>query len=93
MRESTTYPFTAPATRPQLLLSLTDNWQQTGGADEFVRWAGGSSHEAFFASPAIKQLYKWVPCWGQRSTVHDSTWQCMAAAAAGHAQLLACRTA
>ncbi len=42
----------------QLLLSLTDNWQQTGGADEFVRWAGGRTHEDFFSSPAIKQLYK-----------------------------------
>jgi mannan endo-1,4-beta-mannosidase len=42
----------------RLLLSLTDNWQQTGGADEFVRWAGARTHEDFFSSPAIKQLYK-----------------------------------
>jgi len=27
----------------QVLLSLTDNWQQTGGADEFVRWAQAGS--------------------------------------------------
>lgn len=46
------------AAHPQLLLSLTDNWQQTGGADEFVRWAGAGTHEDFFSRPAIKQLYK-----------------------------------
>ena len=26
----------------QVLLALTDNWQQTGGADEMVKWAGES---------------------------------------------------
>lgn len=42
----------------QLLLSLTDNWQQTGGADEFVRWAGSGDHESFFTDARAKQLYK-----------------------------------
>lgn len=43
---------------PQLLLSLTDNWQQMGGADEMVRWAGSGSHESFFTDPRAKALYK-----------------------------------
>jgi mannan endo-1,4-beta-mannosidase len=42
----------------QLLLSLTDNWQQTGGADEFVRWAGSGDHESFFTDAQVKSLYK-----------------------------------
>jgi mannan endo-1,4-beta-mannosidase len=42
----------------RLLLSITDNWQPTGGADEFVRWAGLSTHEAFFSDPTAKQYYK-----------------------------------
>ncbi len=42
----------------QLLLSLTDNWQQTGGADEFVRWAGSGDHESFFTDARAKSLYK-----------------------------------
>lgn len=50
-----THPFALP---PQVLLSLTDNWQPTGGADEMVRWAGGGSHEAFFSDPRAKALYK-----------------------------------
>ena len=43
---------------PQVLLSLTDNWQQTGGSDEFLRWAGGGPHERFFSDPRAKALYK-----------------------------------
>ena len=42
----------------RVLLSLTDNWQQTGGADEYVRWTGGASHEDFFSSAAAKAAYK-----------------------------------
>ncbi|KAL4859907.1 Mannan endo-1 [Chlorella vulgaris] len=42
----------------RLLLSLTDNWQQTGGADEFVRWAGSGDHESFFTDARAKSLYK-----------------------------------
>lgn len=42
----------------RLLLALTDNWQPTGGADQFLSWAGGSIHEDFFSDPAAKQLYK-----------------------------------
>lgn len=42
----------------RLLLSLTDNWQPTGGADQFTRWAGLSSHEAFYSDTTAKQYYK-----------------------------------
>lgn len=42
----------------RLLLSITDNWQPTGGADQFVRWAGLASHEAFYSDPSAKQYYK-----------------------------------
>ena len=41
-----------------MLLALTDNWQATGGADEMVRWARAGAHESFFASAAVKRLYK-----------------------------------
>lgn len=48
-----------PSRYAQVLLSLTDNWQQTGGADEVVRWlGGGGSHETFFTDPRAKALYK-----------------------------------
>ncbi|GAB4816952.1 hypothetical protein N2152v2_003998 [Parachlorella kessleri] len=42
----------------RVLLSLTDNWQLTGGADQFVTWAKGNAHEDFFSDPTAKQLYK-----------------------------------
>ena len=43
----------------RVLLSLTDNWQPTGGADAFVRWSGtATTHEDFFSDPTCKQLYK-----------------------------------
>lgn len=42
----------------RVLLALTDNWQATGGADQFVGWAGGDVHEQFFSDPQAKQLFK-----------------------------------
>lgn len=42
----------------QVLLALTDNWQPTGGADQFVTWAGGQVHEDFFTDEAMKSMYK-----------------------------------
>lgn len=42
-----------------MLLSLTDNWQPTGGADQFVRWSGSAkAHEDFFTDAQAKKLYK-----------------------------------
>ena len=42
----------------RLLLTITDNWQGTGGADDFMHWAGGELHEDFFLLERVKQLYK-----------------------------------
>jgi mannan endo-1,4-beta-mannosidase len=42
----------------RLLLALTDNWQPTGGADQFVSWAGGATHEDFFTAERAPALYK-----------------------------------
>lgn len=42
----------------RLLLALVDNWQATGGADQFVGWAGASVHEDFFSNPQVKQMYE-----------------------------------
>ncbi len=45
----------------QVLLSLTDNWQQTGGADEMVRWVGGGlTHEDFFTDTRVKVAGRWA---------------------------------
>lgn len=42
----------------RVLLALTDNWQPTGGADQFVAWAGSTTHEDFFTQQRPRQLYK-----------------------------------
>lgn len=47
----------------QVLLSLTDNWQQTGGADDMVRWVGGGlTHEDFFTDTRVKVAGHWGQC-------------------------------
>jgi mannan endo-1,4-beta-mannosidase len=47
----------------RVLLALTDNWQQTGGADQMLSWATGQDqsqiiHEDFFSNTKAKQIYK-----------------------------------
>ena len=42
----------------RVLLTLVDNWQPTGGADQFLGWVGSSVHEDFFSNRRVKQLYK-----------------------------------
>lgn len=42
----------------RMLLALTDNWQLTGGADQFTAWAGSTVHEDFFSNRLAKQLFK-----------------------------------
>ena len=39
-----------------------DNWQQTGGVDQYVNWTGNSklTHADFFTDPQIKQWC--TPC-------------------------------
>lgn len=42
----------------RVLLVLIDNWSETNGVDQIVKWAGQSVHEAFFSDPVAKTLYK-----------------------------------
>ena len=57
----------------QVILVIVDNWQQTGGVDQYVAWAtaatGNSSlsHGDFFTDPQIKQwcVQPCMPCWPQ----------------------------
>jgi mannan endo-1,4-beta-mannosidase len=47
----------------RVLLALTDNWQQTGGADQMLSWATGLDqsqvvHEDFFFNAKAKKIYK-----------------------------------
>ncbi|CAL5227333.1 g10275 [Coccomyxa viridis] len=40
------------------ILAITDNWQAVGGADQYVKWCGGSGHSDFFSNGNCMQLYK-----------------------------------
>ena len=42
----------------QAILAITDNWQAVGGADQYVKWCGGSGHSDFFSNGNCMQLYK-----------------------------------
>lgn len=42
----------------RLLLAVTDNWQPTGGADQYVKLAGLNEHEDFYTSEVAKAMYK-----------------------------------
>ena len=43
----------------QVILSFVDNWQFTGGVDQFVKWSGtGTVHAEFFSDSNCMQLYK-----------------------------------
>lgn len=43
----------------QVILSFVDNWQATGGVDQFVKWSGSATtHAQFFSDPNCMQLYK-----------------------------------
>ncbi len=39
----------------QVLLAFVDNWQSTGGVDEYVKWTGDSTktHKDFYTDPVI----------------------------------------
>lgn len=39
----------------QVLLAFVDNWQQTGGVDEYVKWTGDptKTHKDFYTDPTI----------------------------------------
>ncbi|GAA0900822.1 hypothetical protein GCM10009557_76860 [Virgisporangium ochraceum] len=45
----------------RLVIPLTNNWNDFGGMDQYVRWAGGSYHDDFYTNPTIKGWYKdWI---------------------------------
>ncbi len=41
-----------------LIIVLVNNWDNYGGMDQYVAWAGLSGHDTFFTDPGVKQLYK-----------------------------------
>lgn len=45
----------------RLVMPLVNNWNNFGGMDQYVRWAGGASHDDFYTNPKIKGWYKdWI---------------------------------
>ncbi|WP_204002221.1 cellulase family glycosylhydrolase [Virgisporangium aurantiacum] len=45
----------------KLIIPLTNNWNDFGGMDQYVRWAGGSYHDDFYTNATIKGWYKdWI---------------------------------
>ncbi|HEX6684606.1 MAG TPA: cellulase family glycosylhydrolase [Candidatus Limnocylindrales bacterium] len=45
----------------RLIIPLTNNWNDFGGMDEYVRWAGGSFHDDFYTNPVIRGWYQtWI---------------------------------
>lgn len=43
----------------QVILVLLDNWQQTGGVSDYLKWAEDPTltHADFYTNPQIKQWY------------------------------------
>lgn len=41
-----------------LIVTLTNNWDDYGGMNQYVKWAGLSSHDQFYTDPGVKQLFK-----------------------------------
>ncbi|MFL6142308.1 MAG: cellulase family glycosylhydrolase [Labedaea sp.] len=45
----------------RLIIPLTNNWNDFGGMDQYVRWAGGSFHDDFYTNPVIRGWYQdWI---------------------------------
>jgi mannan endo-1,4-beta-mannosidase len=45
----------------RLIIPLTNNWNDFGGMDQYVRWAGGSYHDEFYTDPVIRGWYRdWI---------------------------------
>lgn len=41
----------------RLVIPLTNNWNDFGGMDQYVRWRGGSHHDDFYTDPVIRGWY------------------------------------
>ena len=45
----------------KLILPFVNNYDQFGGMDQYVRWAGGQYHDQFYTDPQIRKWYKqWI---------------------------------
>src|SRR5215213_9071621 len=45
----------------KLVIPFVNNWNDFGGMDQYVRWAGGQYHDQFYSDPVIRQWYKnWI---------------------------------
>jgi mannan endo-1,4-beta-mannosidase len=45
----------------KLVIPLTNNWNDFGGMDQYVRWANGSFHDDFYTNPTIRGWYQdWI---------------------------------
>lgn len=45
----------------RLVLTLTNNWPDFGGMDQYVTWFGAAGHDDFYTDPAIRKAYRaWV---------------------------------
>lgn len=42
----------------KVILTLTNNWQDTGGMDQYVKWYGGKCHHEFYTDPRIRGAFK-----------------------------------
>src|SRR5262245_6288258 len=45
----------------RLVVPLTNNWNDFGGIDQYVRWADGRFHDDFYTNPTIRGWYQdWI---------------------------------
>ena len=45
----------------KLILPLVNNYDQFGGMDQYVRWAGGQYHDQFYTDTTVRKWYKaWI---------------------------------
>ncbi len=45
----------------KLVIPFTNNWNDFGGMDQYVRWRGSQYHDQFYTDPTIRQWYKnWI---------------------------------
>jgi mannan endo-1,4-beta-mannosidase len=45
----------------KLIVTLTNNWKDFGGMDQYVQWLGGRYHDQFYTDPTIRTWYKaWI---------------------------------
>jgi mannan endo-1,4-beta-mannosidase len=45
----------------KLVIPLTNNWNDFGGMDQYVRWRGGSFHDDFYSDAVIRGWYRdWI---------------------------------